>query len=293
MPYDICFCADRKYLKHVVQVITSALANNTCQFNFYLITDSDTVNEAVNSFENQNLGVTLKILTIDTSLYAGLKEISHFTTGMYYRLSIPDLIPSERVLYLDCDVTINGDLEELFKLDFQDNYVAAVDNPFFYRHESLGMNLKWGYFNSGVMLINTKAWLENNIKDRVVEFVTKNEKHLISPDQDALNAVFAGKWYRLPLKYNAQTSMYKKVFDIRKILPSQVSQLSDPTIIHYSSSSKPWMNCDAHALKCVYQKYSDIRETSDKGLLWDFSLFVFNYLRDRLSFLVWRYFFKK
>jgi lipopolysaccharide biosynthesis glycosyltransferase len=293
MSYKICFCSDRKYIKHVSQVVRSILVNSSGQFEFYLITDSDAVDEAKSLLDMENLKTDIHVLSIDTSIYSGLKEIAHFTKGMYYRLSIPELIQSERVLYLDCDITVNGDLEGLFKTDIDNYYIAAVENPFFYRYASLGMKRDFGYFNSGMMLINTKAWLENNIKDRVIEYVKKNDEYLVSPDQDALNAVFEGKWKKLPITYNAQSSMYKKIFAMRKQNSNQLSQLLDPKIIHYSSSSKPWMTSDAHALKHIYQKYSSLSESSKNGKLWDISYYLFNIYRDRISFLIWKLIFIK
>lgn len=47
----------------------------------------------------------------------------------YFRLLIPDIVDTEKCLYLDYDTIVCTDLQELFDVDLMDNYIAGVKAP--------------------------------------------------------------------------------------------------------------------------------------------------------------------
>ncbi|WP_426370149.1 glycosyltransferase family 8 protein [Pseudocolwellia sp. HL-MZ7] len=235
----ICFCADGNYILFVPSVIESILNSNTASFVFHVISDE----KRSQAFDEQLNLITSKVDVvwhqIDIKDFDGLKEISHFTKAMYYRLLIPELINESTVLYLDCDILVKGKLDHLFSLDLDDNYIGAVTNPFFNRYESLNLSSDVGYFNSGVMLINTQQWLDNDIKNKLIHII-KNEAHVLEmPDQDALNKVFNGKWHKLSSQFNAQFSMF---FNAKKLETDGYYKvgINEPIIVHFSGTNKQW-----------------------------------------------------
>ncbi len=235
----ICFCADGNYVGFIPSVIESIVRNNLDSFVFHVIS-----NEPLSTNFKSNLmavpgEVDLIWHTVNDSQFDGLKEVAHFTKAMYYRLLIPELIDSDKVLYLDCDVLVRGDISGLFSIDFEGEFLGAVENPFFGRAEKLGMRKSDGYFNSGVMLINTREWKRNKIKDLVIGLVRDKADVLEMPDQDALNLVFSGSWLKLDSKYNAQMAMFA---GSKSLLGSNYfnSGILDPVIVHFSASNKQW-----------------------------------------------------
>lgn len=236
---NICFCADGNYILFVPSVIESILNSNTAPFIFHVISD----NKRSQAFDDQlsliNKNVDVVWHQINIKDFEGLKEISHFTKAMYYRLLIPELIDEDVVLYLDCDILVRGKLDNLFSLDLDGNYIGAVTNPFFNRYESLNLSPNVGYFNSGVMLINTQQWLNNDIKNKLIHII-KNEAHVLEmPDQDALNKVFKGKWLKVPSIYNAQMVMFTNK---NKLINQDyyMEGILSPTIVHFSATNKQW-----------------------------------------------------
>lgn len=238
---NICFCADIHYLQFIPAAIESILRSQRKpdQFNFHIITNVEKDSAATIRFSHLPLSHDkLFWHNISGAEYADLKEVTHITKGMYYRLSIPKLIQSDKVLYLDCDVLVRKDISALFDIDITTYYAAAVTNPFPISEED------WphGYFNSGVLLINTQRWLQDNISEHVVNLARSKPETLVMPDQDALNHLFQGNWLRLPPEYNAQMSMFTKP---KKLLQEgaefkNVTFLEDPAIVHFSSSNKQW-----------------------------------------------------
>lgn len=167
----------------------------------------------------------------------------------YYRLFCAELLPKtiDRLLYLDCDIIVNHNVEDLWNYQL-DNYAigAIVDENYFDKssYDRLGLcPQKNKYFNSGVLLINLRYWREHNVTARCIECVRRMPEKLLFHDQDTLNVVLKDEITYLPIKWNFQTAFLhcinqNKYCDIiRKEIADAVH---NPYIIHYTGKSKPW-----------------------------------------------------
>lgn len=121
---------------------------------------------------------------------------AHLTVETYYRLFISDILPSDidKVLWLDCDIIVAGDLKELWNEGISDSAVGVV--PDFENNNVRVMNrLKYdaayGYFNAGVLLINLKYWRRENIIPIFTNYISDHYENLYYHDQDVLNYVFS------------------------------------------------------------------------------------------------------
>lgn len=192
----------------------------------------------------------IKFYTPDIEMYNEWFEKTpykgHFSAAMFYRLSISTLIPNaDKILYLDSDLVVAGSLKELFLMDIENYYAIVV------KHSTDKKN-KWSidgindYFNSGVLLINNKLWIKNNIEKQFQKFYNDNYKTCFS-DQDIFNNVLIGKVKYADMKYNvyAEKGYYNDESDIKK-----------PIIIHYLSQEKPWKeNCRGALFIDEFWKY--------------------------------------
>jgi lipopolysaccharide biosynthesis glycosyltransferase len=146
-----------------------------------------------------------------------------------------------RILYLDADLTIHGDVGSLFQLDMGRFAVAAVRSwpvsppPSHLEGERveshfrrLGMMRPYRFFNTGVLLIDTANWTESNIDGQAIRFLAANWQKCRFPDEDALNVVLHGEILELSPIWNARQ-------DIRS------ARLSNATIRHYAGPRKPWL----------------------------------------------------
>ena len=132
---------------------------------------------------------------------------NHFTPYAQLRL-FADMIPEipNKIIYLDTDTIVNGDLKELFKININDYELACVDdlynwlNPYRWKVKH--------YFNSGVLLLNMKEIRKTDLFKKSRELVAN--KKMISPDQDALNFLVKKKIV-LPEKFNAKDKYYKEI----------------------------------------------------------------------------------
>ena len=124
------------------------------------------------------------------SSFKGIKNIA------FARILIPELIKEDKVLYLDCDIVVNANLDELFNIDLENKWVCGVRD---YQVPA--------EFNSGVLLINNKKWRESNIVSRLLE--KAKDTNLRNGDQTVINEVFKDKIEELDLSYNYQIGFEK------------------------------------------------------------------------------------
>lgn len=153
----------------------------------------------------------------------------------YGRLLIPDIIKSNKALYLDSDLIVEADVLELENFT-TDNILSAVresaviyalENSFFI--QKLNWHPDTAYFNSGVLLFNIAAWKASNVEQKIKEISDKYPQEFLSADQTLLNAICKGAFTYLPQKYNLPW------------YPSAPKpDNTEDAIIHFVGSPKPW-----------------------------------------------------
>lgn len=238
------------YLAVAVESIKFHNKSDVFLYIFYTDLSSDTIKRIKALSCNQ-----LHIEFIDVGLYIESENLysrAHYSVEMYYRLIIPEIFSFlPKVLYLDCDIVVNSDLHELYCIDLEDNILAAARNPVHrWMEEYLTKNLEFyykNYFNSGVLLINTKEFTSKDVKEKCLTYLNLNTK-LACPDQDALNVTCLGKIRYLPQKWNFQ---WHHAINADNLLNSNSLLLADEIndysqakdnfkILHYTSNIKPW-----------------------------------------------------
>lgn len=172
-------------------------------------------------------------------------ENAHFTKRIsketYYRLLACECLPEsvDRVLYLDPDIVVIGDLRNLYNYNFSDKCFVACGHTGGVVEEfnriRLGMSRESTYINAGVLMMNLKKLREIiNIND-IYSYINKKGKLLFQADQDVINALFYNRTaYMPPTVYNLDEHTYKKY----KLSSDYV--ISDTVIIHYDGKNKPW-----------------------------------------------------
>jgi lipopolysaccharide biosynthesis glycosyltransferase len=201
--------------------------------------------------------------------FARLRKIaildSRLTAATLIRLLIPEVLGNQydRVLYLDADVEICGEIAPLFGLDLGGAPLAAVplvreppgrsgngDTKMDRHCHALGMTKPYRYFNSGVMLIDVQRWIAQNLGDRLLDFIEGNAALCRLPDEDALNAVLDGGIAEISPIWNFRSW--------ERTLP-RIRKRVTPVILHYDGPEKPWRRFSAKrrlfSLEGPYRRY--------------------------------------
>lgn len=155
-----------------------------------------------------NKNAEINFFRIDKSTcYFPVEENSPITAEAYLRLLACAHLPADakRLLYLDIDTLVIADITQLFQIDMGDKIIAACNGwAEAGRKSMLGLPEDAGYFNSGVMLINVRAWREADITAKALQYIKDMGKPLPRWDQDALNHVLHDRWLKLPGIYNTR-----------------------------------------------------------------------------------------
>lgn len=107
----------------------------------------------------------------------------------------------EKILYLDADIMINGDISELFDIDVSEYEYAAVKEKYG------SLFLFSDYINAGVLLFNLKKIKETGLLEKARDLIRK--KKLIFADQDAIYYNTTKKLL-LPSRFNEQSKFNDK-----------------------------------------------------------------------------------
>lgn len=255
----IAFICDDNYVVPTVVAITSLIENKrkVTYYDIFIIA-SELTEEHIQLFDRFN-GDRVKVTVILASArkYDSLHKDSSSiylvaSTAALLKFDLPQIVKNyDKVIYLDGDIIVLSDLEELFEQDVSKVYAGVVrdvpqvliDKPLI--ETASGRD----YFNSGVMLLNLAKIREDNITELLIQ--TKRESTDTSlMDQNVFNDVFRGHVKQLPLKYNvlyinlARSQNHYTLERLNKTFNTSYTSLDDirkdAQIIHFSSEDKPW-----------------------------------------------------
>lgn len=109
------------------------------------------------------------------------------------------ILPS-KIIYIDVDTIVMGDIKELFDIDISGHEFAGA-------RDYLGkVFINHNYINSGVLLLNLKRIRNTGLFIKCRHLI--KVKKLPFPDQDAINAMCIDKVF-LPSRFNDQRKIHK------------------------------------------------------------------------------------
>lgn len=250
---EIGSTTDTDFVDVLLTSYVSLLINNADEdFSFNIIDDQLTrkdrarLNSLVKIYSNCQ-----KVTFLGNSfaqLYQGTNTTSPRSVikeNTYYRFELPHLVNCPRLLYLDCDMICRGKIGQLFRSNLHGCPLGAVESQMYVdRLSILGVrHHSPRYFNAGLLLIDVQKWNEQEVTQKARQFTHDNRKILDFQDQDVLNAVLADNWALLDPKYDVQSPLMRHESCSSDPHQAQLADqaLVDPTLIHYTGFSKPWV----------------------------------------------------
>lgn len=289
---------DNNYVVPTIVTITSLVVNKykNTPYRIYVLG---------NKLSHENKKLLSKITGVEVidhvSRFAQFEgKHQHVSSTDLFKFDLPDVFSQyDKILYLDVDMIIQRDLSELYHIDLEDNYVAAVkDMQGMVLEQHHIRNGLENYFNAGMMLLNLKKMREDNISDKLIDYkLHKDTGHFMS--QDALNCVFGDKVKYIDPKYNYMwpnlraftDEEIEKFYDITEVEWNNIRYNS--YIVHLTNKLKPWKYIEAcgaglwasyyykSVLKRKRIKYLDIATSSqnvfDKKKVVQFKIPGFSY----------------
>ena len=179
-----------------------------------------------------------------------IMQAEDISKATYLRIFIPELIPQEinKILYLDTDIIINRNIDNLYNTNIDSYALAAVEdapNDSFVAKK----NFPSRYFNAGVLLLNLQFLREINFSNQARQYIQQSAIPLKFHDQDILNDILLNKILFLPIQWNLLDCFFYKpaIIQNERINELTIAKRS-PAIIHFSGTVKPWHVGNIHPL---------------------------------------------
>lgn len=261
MNIDIVVCSDNNYIQHCMGMLCSLYEHNKENhiiLHFLRNGELTEKNESFITDITKRYGHEVRFYSVDETPLEGVqfRKKRPLTMAAYYRLLLPDILSHlDKVLYLDCDMTIMGDISELFELELDKYALAACldDMPHDNQHRlQLHMQVGERTFNTGMMMCNLKYWRDHGSVGRMIEYAKRPKKQILLHDQDVFNYEFKGQWFLLPPKWNrlSHRSQCINYWGYQQF--DREEYLNAPKIVHHFV--KPWFDVYKPG-KSLYLKY--------------------------------------
>lgn len=281
----VVFAADGNYVPMLTATIHSMLANASPDYYYDIV-----VLERGISGEDQRImrqvyakpgKVSLTFYNVGRIVesYDLATNNAHISIETYYRFLVQELLPHyDKVLYLDSDLIVQGDVSQLFETELGNNLLAAVRDLDFlgninmkdgkrmqYAKTVLGMKDPYAYFQAGVLVLNTAAMRSFHGVEEWLKLA--GDPRYIYNDQDILNAECEGRVHFLDYRWNVMTDCAGRIANVFSYAPNDVYEAflesrKDQLITHYAGFEKPWKfkHCDRSALYWKYARQTPFYE---------------------------------
>ncbi len=235
----IFFSTDDNYIPFLDVALRSLIKNASREYDYKIIILNTGIKEEnkqkIKLLQNDNFNIEFADISYAIKdIKNKLRNVYHFGLATYYRLFIESLFPQyEKILYLDCDIVVLGDISKLYNTDLEGNTIAGVVEQFIlrtpefstYTKEAVGVDAE-NYINAGIMIMDLKKFREQKIEERFVNLINKYNFPTIDPDQAYINYLCRGKIKYLPVSWNRT--------------PLLEIDCENPDIVHYALYKKPW-----------------------------------------------------
>ncbi|MCR4821403.1 MAG: glycosyltransferase family 8 protein [Treponema sp.] len=240
----IFFAIDDNYAPFFAVALTSLLDNASKDYFYkiYVLTTSlrkeyaDRLQLIVDDLALNNASIDFVSMKSEMEKSTGNFHLRHYySRETYCRIFIPRAFSQyDKVLYLDSDIVVTGDISELYNTELGDNLVAAASEEVMtdydvfgsYVEKALGV-YRYDYFSAGVLLINAKKYREENLEVKFINLLN-SYTFRVTQDEDYLNVLCKGRVKPLHVGWN-KSAYESKNFDDK-----------DLRLIHYKINWKPW-----------------------------------------------------
>ena len=275
-PVSICFASDDNYAPYLKVAIYSLLCNRNRERSYDIIILHKRISREhqgeILGLADGKSGVSIRFVNVQSDVGC------YYAVETNYRLLLFSKLFQNyrRMLYLDCDIIVTGDVGELFDVDLEGKSAAGVEDVGFrwlaytkraifldnkpynvlnYCTDVLGIKDPGGYVNAGVLLFDLEKCRQKVSFRDVVE--TLHSRNFFYNDQDVLNILLEGNIKQVDCKWNYMNNIAFYLECDRKEFRELYLDLrrEDYRIIHYISAKKPW-NGEV-PMGEVWQKYAD------------------------------------
>ena len=248
---EVALCIDDNVVDYMETLIYSIYKNTSSYVNVNIIYKelSDESLDKLAWIDEKMSTVNVRPVQISEELHKSMEKISlghdkwQLPISSYYRIFLADILPDvSRIIYLDADTLLTGDLTELWRTDLEGNFLAACLDEKAYMKKAVSVlnPRRREYFNSGVLIFDLYLFRKYKIINSFLDFLVDTTDLYALGDQDALNLYFLDAVKLLDSSWNYGVPSYKKYTGV-----------NDVKLLHFYERTKP--------LRSPYNYVSDDR----------------------------------
>jgi len=247
----IFFAVDDEYVPFLAVALVSLIENSSKKYYYsikVLYTNiSEDNKQKILKYSKENVSIEF----VDLNYYIDnikdkLYTRDYYSKTTYFRLFLPNLYPQyDKVIYLDSDIVVLGDIAELYNVDITDKLLAAAPDDAVqskrvfqeYVERVVGTVSYKKYFNAGILVMNLDEMRKIDFQTKFL-YLLGTIKFTVAQDQDYLNRLCKGR--------------IKLISDNWNKMPIFESEGGEDEIklIHFNMAYKPW-----HFEDIMYQEY--------------------------------------
>ena len=275
----VVFASDDNYAPMLTTTMYSMLVNASNDYHYDIMVLTDNITAESQRLMRECLSgirdITLRFCYV-ARMIENQSDLTtnnaHIGIETYYRFLIQDVLPFyDKVVYLDSDLIVLGDVSELFNTELGDNLLAAVRDADYlgnlnckdgkrmaYTKDVLGMKEPYDYFQAGVLVLNT-AQLRATMPTSEWMKIAQDPKYIYN-DQDILNEYCEGRVVFLDYSWNVMHNGFNRIGNFIAKAPADVYRAFQKSrtcekVIHYAGAEKPWATVDCDRGE-VYWSYA-------------------------------------
>ena len=224
MKKTACYLATRNVYPQVAPSLKSLLKNGGVDRVYILAEDGDLGYDLPSKVIVKNIsGWREQLLDPDGPNYN-----CKWTWMVMMKAALCKFFPEERMLSLDMDTAVRGDLSELWDMDLEGYYFAGAREPFWTKRYGRD------YVNAGVLMWNLEM-MRDGTAEKALRAMNGIKYTFV--EQDCLNEICAGKIKVIDAAYNAGdwTEPPGSEIRIRHYMASKGTWKAEPEIRGYAA----------------------------------------------------------
>jgi len=237
-PYTpVAYVFDANYLNYACVAIYSLVKASTSPVKLYCVTPELDPEQtaALESFLGRT-GIAHQHIKLGAQWLSGFRGQAHFSVMTYAKLCLPELVPEDRLIYIDVDTITRGDLRELYLSDMGGLPMAGVADPVGGKSSRMPYVARDNYINAGVLLMNLTKLREIGYYDRCAQIYTDHTQQVTWGDQCVTNKALEGEILIIEPKWNTQ--LFSDFLDMQRW--NTIQNDINPRILHFLGDAKPW-----------------------------------------------------
>ena len=276
----IFYACDDNFVIYTIVSLHSMIQNASREHNYHVYilhtNISAGMQKKVLKLANERFAISFENVTsyLD-SISDRLPIRDYYSKTTYFRLFIAEMFPQySKVVYIDSDTVVQGDISQMYLTDIGDAYVGAcheqamvqVDEYGTYVEKVVGVDRNF-YFNAGVLLINCQQFRAHKVLDKFTQLLGEYN-FVVTQDEDYLNLICKDWVYWLDQRWNTE------------IFGNISYPIEEAKVLHYIMTSKPWHYADCRhgdifwkyaaqtevypEILAVLENYTDAMRTRDQ-----------------------------